>query len=245
MRRLAEMTLVELKLFLRDPLTVVFVLLLPVAVLVILDGIFGNVPDEFFGGVGAVDFYTPAYVALVVATIGVLALPVQLAGYRERGVLRRFRASPIPLLLLLGAQVLVAVVIGTVAAGLLVVLSTTVFGGAVPSDWLPVVGAFLLVATAFASLGVLLGVLLPTARAAQGVGVLLFFVFMNLGGAGPPPELLPDAMGTIGSLVPVTPAGELLRALWLDTGWHPTAVIAMAAVVAVSLPVATWRLRRE
>lgn len=91
-------------------------------------------------------------------------------------------------LLLLVAQVLVAVIVGTTAAGLLVVLSTTLFGGAPPADWVQVGAAFVLVTVAFASLGVLLGVLLPTARAAQGVGVLLFFMFVNLGGAGPPPS---------------------------------------------------------
>lgn len=245
MRRLAEMTLVEFKLLLRDPLTVVFVLVLPVAVLLILNGIFGNVPDEYFGGFGAVDFYTPAYVALVVATIGVLALPVQMAGYREKGVLRRFRASPMPLTLLLAAQVLVAVIIGTVAAGVLVVLSILGYGGSAPADWFQFGAAFVLVTVAFASLGVLLGVLLPTARAAQGVGVLLFFLFMNLGGAGPPPELLPDLMGTIGAFVPVTPAGDLLRGLWFDVGWDVTAAITMTAIVGVGLLVSVWRLQRE
>jgi len=49
-----------------------------------------------------------------------------------------------------------------------------------------VVVGFVLVSVAFAALGALLGVVLPTARSAQGLGVLLFFVFMMLGGAGPP-----------------------------------------------------------
>jgi ABC-2 type transport system permease protein len=135
--------------------------------------------------------------------------------------------------------------IGAAASGLLVLLSTVVYGGAPPADWAAVAAAFLLVAVAFASLGVLLGVLLPTARSAQGVGVLLFFVFMNLGGAGPPPELLPDPMETVGNLVPVTPASELLRGPWLGLDWEPAAAIAMAGLVGVSLLVGVWRLRKE
>lgn len=150
-----------------------------------------------------------------------------------------------PLLVLLAAHVLIAVIIGTLAAGLLVGLSILVYGGAPPAGWVGIGAAFLLVTVAFASVGVLLGVLLPTVRAAQGVGVLLFFLFMNLGGAGPPPQLLPDAMVTVGRLVPVTPASDLLRGLWLGLGWKPTAAIAMATIVVFSLLIGAWRLRQE
>jgi hypothetical protein len=59
---------------------------------------------------------------------------------------------------------------------------------------------FVVVALAFASIGVLLGAVLPSSRAAQALGVLLWFVLLNLGGAGPPPEALSGAMSTIGDL---------------------------------------------
>jgi hypothetical protein len=70
-------------------------------------------------------------------------------------------------------------------------------------------------------------------------------VFINLGGPGPPPALLPEAMGTVGSLVPVTPASELLRGPWLGLGWQPAAAIAMAGLVEVSLLVGAWRLHTQ
>lgn len=245
MRVLREMTGVELQLFLREPITVVFVLVLPVVVLVILNGIFGNAPAEFYDGLGAIDYYTPAYVALIVATIGVLSLPVQLAGYRERGVLRRLRASAMPVAVVVGAQVLVAVIIGGATAALLTALSTLAYGGSPPDDWIGAVLAFLLVTVAFAAVGVLLGVLLPTARAAQGVGVLLFFVFLNLGGAGAPAAILPETMATVQALVPLTPATTLLRGPWLGLGWDAGAAAVLVGMLAVSVGVIAWRLHRE
>jgi ABC-2 type transport system permease protein len=87
---------IELKLFLRVPITVVFTLALPPLVLYVLAEVFGNTPapDEFvFRGFGAVDYYVPAYIGLVVASLGLIGLPVHLASYRERGVLRRFQAA--------------------------------------------------------------------------------------------------------------------------------------------------------
>jgi hypothetical protein len=94
MRVLAVSTWIEVKLFLREPLTVVFTLALPLLFLFVLGGIFGNTPDPaVFRGAGPLDFYVPGYLALVWAAVGLLAFPVQIARYREDGVLRRFRAS--------------------------------------------------------------------------------------------------------------------------------------------------------
>ncbi|WP_225755059.1 ATP-binding cassette domain-containing protein [Actinotalea sp. Marseille-Q4924] len=70
-RALAAVTATELRLFARDPMTVLFVLVLPVVILYVLNGVFGGQPADpsVWEGVGAVDFYTSAYVALVAATV--------------------------------------------------------------------------------------------------------------------------------------------------------------------------------
>ena len=97
MRMLLKLTLVELKLFVREPITMVFTFALPLIFLFVLGGVFKNTPDpDVYRGVGAMNYYTPAYIGLVIASIAVVGLPVHLTGYRERGVLRRLRASPIP-----------------------------------------------------------------------------------------------------------------------------------------------------
>lgn len=247
MRALAELTWVELKLLVRDPLTVLFVLVLPVAVLYVLNGVFGGaIPDpSVWEGLPAVDFYTPSYVALVVATVGVLTVPVHLAGYRERGVLRRFRASAISPAMLVGAHVAVAIVVGAAGAALLVVASVLGYDASLPVDWMGVVLSFLLVALAFAALGALLGAVLPTARAAQGLGVLLFFLFMMLGGAGPPIEVLPDAMVSIAEVLPMTFGARLLRSQWLGLGWDAGPTYVLVGILVLASILAVWRYRTD
>ena len=188
-----SMTKVELRLFVREPLSVVFVLVLPVVLLYVLNGVFGSTPDPtVWEGRPPVDFYTSAYVALVAATAGVLSLPVHLAGYREKGVLRRFLASAVSPAALVGAHITVTVLMATAGAALLVTVSVVGYDITLPRSWVGVLAAYLLVSTTFAALGSVLGLVLPTARAAQGLGILLFFVFMMLGGAGPPREVLPS-----------------------------------------------------
>jgi ABC-2 type transport system permease protein len=170
---------------------------------------------------------------------------VQLAGYREKGVLRRFRASALPQSALLGAHGIVAAVTAIVGAVLLTVLAVVSYDAPVPARPGGLLLAGALVVAAFAALGLLLGLLLPTARAAQGLGVLLFFVFMMLGGGGPPREVLPVALQRVGDLLPVTYAGDLLRGPWLDRGWDLTALAVMGGLLVVSLALAAWRVRTE
>jgi ABC-2 type transport system permease protein len=245
-RTFLELTWVELKLFAREPLTVMFVLVLPVVVLYVLNGVFGSQKDPtVWEGLAPIDFYTPSYVALVAATAGVLSLPVHLAGYREQGVLRRFRASAISPVTLVGAHLSVTALTATVGALLLTVVSVLAYDVTLPVSWPGVVLAYLVVAAAFSALGALLGFLMPTARAAQGLGVLLFFVFMMLGGAGPPREVLPTALGRISDGIPVTYAARLLRGPWLDRGWDDGALVVMLVVLLVSLVLTAWRLRVE
>ena len=244
MRALVALTWIEVKLFAREPLTVVFVLALPLIVLYVLNGVFGNQPSpDVYEGLGAIDFYTPAYVGLVVATVGVLSLPVHLAGYREQGVLRRFRASALPTSAIVGAHVGVAVLMGTTGAVLAVALSALAYDGALPADWVGVLGAFLLATLAFAALGAVLGLLLPTARAAQGLGVLLFFVFLMLGGAGPPREVLPATMARLGDVVPLTYAARLMRGPWQGLGWDRGALVVVVGLLVACVVGVAWRVR--
>jgi len=247
MRALGEMTWVELKLFAREPLTVVFVLVLPVVVLYVLNGVFGSQPPDptVWEGLRPVDYYTCSYVALVAATVGVLSLPVHLAGYREQGVLRRFRASALSPAALVGAHVVVAALTATAGAVLLSTVSVVVYDATPPRSWPGLIAAFVLVTPAFGALGALLGFLPPTARAAQGLGVVLFFVFLMLGGAGPPHEALPDAMARIGDVIPVTHAGDLLRGPWLGKEGDPAAAAVMLGLLLVSTVLTMWRIRSE
>lgn len=247
MRALGELTWVELKLFAREPLTVLFVLVLPVVVLYVLNGVFGTSPADpsVWEGLDAVSYYTPSYVALVAATVGVLSVPVQLAGYREKGVLRRFRASALSQATFLGAHAIVAAVTAVTGAVILSALAVLAYEPPTPADLVGALAAGALVIAAFAALGLLLGLLLRTARTAQGLGVLLFFVFMMLGGAGPPREVLPTALQRVGDLLPVTYAGDLLRGPWLDRAWDFTALGVMVGVLGVSLGLTAVRLRFE
>ncbi|UCB42911.1 MAG: ABC transporter permease [Dehalococcoidales bacterium] len=237
MRTLAKLTWVEIKLFIREPITVVFTLVLPLIFLFVMAGVFGNEPEnrEVFRGVNPTDYYVPAYIGLVIASIGVVALPVHLTGYRERGVLRRFRASSMSIWTVFGSQVVVSFAIAMLGAILLVATAIPAYDAAFPKSPGLVVVAFILSVLSFSALGVLLGAILPTTRAAQGLGLILFFVMMILSGAGPPREVMTPAMHWISDATPLRYVILTLQDPWLGFGWNVEASLVVFGIMVVAV----------
>ena len=238
----------ELLLFVREPMTVVFALVMPMVFVVVLGAVFGDTPDpaaDVFRGVGGSTYYTPAYIALAAASVGLIILPTHLAGYRERGVLRRIRGAGIPVGAVLVGQVAVALALSLVGGVLVVATAFATLEPEAAVEPVGVVVAAVIGAVAFALLGLALGVLLPTARAAQGAGILLWFLVFMLGGAGPPPAVLPDTMATIGDWTPLRPMITALQDPWFGAGWNPALLGVLAGVGVAGWSVAAWRLRRD
>ncbi|GID31582.1 ABC transporter permease [Paractinoplanes brasiliensis] len=248
MSSVRALTWIELKLFLREPVTVVFTLALPPLVLFVLSEVFGDAPDPqgaVFRGVGGSTYYLPAYIGLVVASLGVIGLPVHLAAYRERGVLRRFQAARVPVRALLASQLAVLAAGVVAGAALLIGLAAVTSDIRWAASWLGVVAATALGVIMFAAIGVLLGAVMPTARAAQGIGLLLWFTMMMVCGAGPPPEVLTPALTWIGELLPLRPLVIAVQDPWLGFGFNWAQAGVLAAVGVASAVLAVPALRRR
>jgi ABC-2 type transport system permease protein len=243
---LFKLTWVELKLFIREPLTLVFTFALPVIFLLVMGSVFGNKPTPgIYSGVGAVNYYNPAYIALTLSSIGIVALPVHLASYRERRVLRRFRASSISVWTVLGSQVLVTFVLAILTSVLLTIISMFTYHVGLPKDFGLLVPAFILGTLCFSSVCFLLGAVLPNTRAAQGFGLIIFFVTMILGGAGPPREVFNTAMLYISNATPTWHVIKLLQGPWLGFGWNTEASLVVACITVVSTALAARFFRWE
>jgi ABC-2 type transport system permease protein len=237
MRSLLRLAITKMKLFVREPMVLTFVFAFPVLTVLILGGVFDDDDPNFEGALPS-DYYVAAYIGVVIAAIGLVMLPVHLASYRERGVLRRFDVSRYPRWALPAAWILVAMVITVVAVAVLLVTGHLVYGLPEPDNVLGVVGGTLLGAFAFISIGIALGMALPSARSAQGLGMLLFFPFFLLGGAGPPPDAMGEPMSSIADVVPLTHVVRSIQEPWLDLG-SPTDHLAVLAALAV-LATAAW-----
>jgi ABC-2 type transport system permease protein len=232
LKAVLRLTWVELKLFLREPTTAVFVFAFPIVLLFVMGEIFGQREngDLVFRGAEAMDYYVPAYFALVAASIGVIMLPSHLTAYRQGGVLRRFRAALVPMWTVLGAQVTAALALAAIGAVLVWLLGWLVYDVSRPANALAVAVAFTVTTVCFASIGSLLGAVLPAPRAAHGAGLMLFFVMLFVSGTGPPVEVMSGVMVTIGDWLPLSHAVRAIQDGWLGFGWNWTELLILTVV---------------
>ena len=231
----------ELKLMIRDPLVLTFVFAFPIVTMLIIGGSFGSSPDPDFAGARPSHWSVASYLTVVIAATGMIMLPVHLASYRERGVLRRFLASGFPRFSFAAAQFIVGMLVTAVAAAMLLVVAAPVYG--VPAVHVPwrVAAGIVVGAVAFVSGGVLLGSLLPSARAAQAVGLLLFFPSFLLGSGGPPPKVMGSALRDVADVLPLTQVTKAIREPWLGIGTATSSLIIVSLLALLATVVAARR----
>ena len=234
-------TVVELRLYLREPAAAFFTLLLPLLLLA-LNGAQGNAPRAALGGAGLVDVLLPGYVALVIATSGLMVLPVTLTQYRERGILRRLHATPVSPLVALGAQLAVCLAMTTVGLVLLIACGLAFFGLNPPERPGGVVAATLLGALSFFGLSLILAAVAPSSRTAQAVASALYFPMIFVSGATWPREALPDVVARVGEWLPLSFVVDAIQAPW--QGGTATASLGVLAVSSVAGLILSARLFR-
>ena len=221
MNSLTRLARAEARLFLREPIVLIFVFAFPVITVLVLGGVF-NKSDTAFEGAVPSDYYVAGYIGVVLAAIGLIMLPVHLASYRERGVLRRFRTSQFASWALPVAWAAVALVLSIIAIAVRLVAGAVVYGLPAPPDMARTLTGIALATLTFISIGILLGTVLPTARSAQGLGLMLFFPLFLLGGGGPPPQAMSNVMRRISNLLPLTHAIRAIQQPWLSIGGSST-----------------------
>ncbi|NEE03251.1 ABC transporter permease [Phytoactinopolyspora halotolerans] len=239
-----HLTWTELKLLVREPLVLILSLMFPILLMVLLVTAFRDHTGSVFADLDGDVFYVTAYLGAAVAVMGFMGTPTHLAGYRESGVLRRFRAAGVGAPALVVSQTAVLAVLAVVGAAAMIVLAYAGFNLAAPASIGGVVAAFAAGVLAFAGIGTFLGSVMPSARAAQGLGLLLFLGTFLLVGGGPPPGVLPGVVNDIAAWTPIGLLIDAIRAPWADGALDGPAMAVLVAIATVGFALATRRLRR-
>lgn len=249
MRGLWRLTVVQWKLFVREPAAFFFTLVFPTLLLLLMGAIWGNEPDPFYGEgrYGAVDQAVPAYAGLILGTVGLVGIPISTASLRQRKVLKLFRTTPMTPLTYFVADVLVAFAAAIAGGALVIVVGGAVFGlrfaGSVPGA----VGAFALSALAFFSIGYVIASLAPTERTAQAIGQAVYFPMLFLSGATFPFEMLPAWLQRISEFLPMTQVVQVMQGAWFGRGVGVLSVeiAALGAMLVVGVVLSALLFRWE
>ncbi len=231
----------EMKLYLREPIATFFTLGFPILMLFLFGGIYGNQPADIFGGRGTVDVSVPSWIAMIIGTTGFMSLAPVMAGYREKGILRRLSATPLNPVTYVAAQISVVLTMTVSGIALLIIAAKLVYSIKFTGNILSVALAIVFASLSFFALGFLLASASPTYRTATAVSMVIFYPMLFLSGATLPREILPEAMRRIGNVFPMTYAVSLLKGLWFGEPWRSFGreVIALAATLIISLALTT------
>jgi ABC-2 type transport system permease protein len=240
-----KLTWVETKVFTREPMGFVATLVMPLVVFIVLGralGIGKRVPAS------GVDMpFNPAILAAVLIAISAVQSLVSIISiYREGGILKRLRATPLSPVTILGAHVVVKLLFTVISLTLLLLAGRRLFPGVMQVNVFSFTAAVLLSTLSILSLGFVIASVVPTARFAQPISGAVVYPMLALSGLFFPVERLPRAFEAVAYLLPTTHAVALLQGVWAGSGWgaHWVNVVALlvlfAAYTALSTKVFRW-----
>jgi ABC-2 type transport system permease protein len=227
---MSTLTLTEWKLFLREKSGPAFGVGLPLLLL----AIFGNLPfyherRDSLGGLTLLDTYVPILVAFVLAMLALNVLPGVLAGYREKGVLRRLRTTPVGPVRVLAAQLIVMLVTAAVAVAALLLVARFAFDVVLPRQLAGFLLTTLLAALALLCLGLLVSAAAPGGRAANALGAVVFYPLVFFGGLFLP---IPAMPATLRHISHATPMGAAVTAMQDASNGHWPHWLALVTLLA-------------
>jgi len=243
LRGLWHLTWIELKVFLREPLGAIGTVIMP-AVLFVLLGQAGRSVMQDGSGASSSFFRVnvPVFIAILIACNTVLSLVSIIAIYREGGILKRLRATPLRPWTILAAHVFVKLLLTATTLTLLILVGKRYYPGETHVSVLSFAVALLITTWSILSMGFLVASIVPTARFAQPIGAAVLYPMLGVSGLFIPLVQLPSALRHL----PLAYAVSLLHGIWVGEPWSAhvgdvTALIVVFVVcTALSAKVFRW-----
>jgi ABC-2 type transport system permease protein len=220
MRGLLTLTWLEIKIFVREPLGVIGTVAIPVLMFVVLGRMFGRPSDTATRR--PPDLVTtdlPVLAAILIALSAVLSLITIIAIYREGGILKRLRATPLRSHTILLAHVLVKLLFTALTLVAMLLAGRRYYPASIDAPFVSFALALLFGTFSIISIGFLIASVVPTARFAQPVGTLLLYPMLGVSGLFVPIAALPPPAQAIARIMPLTYVVSLLRGIWRGEGW--------------------------
>lgn len=247
LRGLWRLTWLEIKIFLREPLGVIGAVVIPTVVFVVLNRLLRRYTVRT--SPGPADFLSiglPVFVSVLIALSAVVSLVTIISIYREGGILKRLRATPLRPHTILTAHVIVKLALTAVTLAVTALVGARYYPVALDFQVVGFAVALLFSTLSILSIGFLIASIVPTARFAQPIGSLILYPMIAVSGLFMPVESLPPAVQTIARLLPLTYAVSLLKGIWAGHSWSAhlgdiaALVLVFVACTALSARVFRW-----
>ncbi len=193
-----------------------FVLFWNFAFPVLLMLIYGVVMSQYM------DYMTPGVIVLNALSFGLVGSSNMMLEMREKSVLRRLQASPLPAEQLIGSYLLVNLLIGILQSTLIIIAGVLLYK--VPVSALSLALAYPMILAglmAFMALGGIISGVAAKAGTATAVGMTIYSSLMFISDMVFPLDMLPNWMRNIVPYLPAYPVVQLVRSALLEATLDP------------------------
>ncbi|GAA4730988.1 ABC transporter permease [Isoptericola chiayiensis] len=241
----------EAKVWLRDYASPFFGIVFPTIILLgvgyfipgMRDPILDAPSDSVWYGLTPIATFLPTVLAMAIGTAALTVMPVTVATYREKGVLRRLSTTPMRPQGIVASHLIINIVTTLVGIALALVVAQVAFGVPVPTQLGVVVLAAALGLCAMFALGMLVAAVAPRASAANAIAMSIYFPMLLVAGLWTPGPIMPELLRQIGQFTPLGAAAQALTEGWFESGFPTLQLVVMAVYTVVLVPLAVRLFR--
>jgi len=197
-------------------------------------------------GLKYIDFLVPGILAMTIMNSGMLGLASAFVSYRERGILRRIKATPFPLSSFIAARIVSQLLIAVVQAVILVSVGIVAVGLNINGNLIYALVIVIIGSLAFLSLGFVVASFARNQEAADSLANAVTFPMLFLGGVFFPTDAAPGVLQPIIRLLPLRYLADALRNVMVENAglgaqWLNIGVLTLTAAVGFVLTVKLFR----
>src|SRR5438876_2514572 len=247
MRGLLKLTWLEIRIFVREPLGFVAAVGIPLAMFLVLGRSVSPGADPSARTTQFLAQDLPLFVSIFISINAALSLIAVISIYREGGILKRLRATPLRPAVILGAHVLVKLVFTGISLLLVVLAGRRFYPVPLHAHVAGFALAVVITTVTILCMGFIVASMVGTARFAQLIGSVTFYPMMAVSGMFVPLSAMPRPLALIGSVLPMCHSVALLRGSWVGAGWLVLLphLGALALTIAICLALTTRVFRWE
>src|SRR5213593_4783867 len=247
MRGLFKLTSLEIRIFVREPLGFVAAVGIPLAMFLVLGRSVSPGADHSARTTRFLAQDLPIFVSIFISINAALSLIAVISIYREGGILKRLRATPLRPAIILGAHVLVKLIFTGVSLLLVVLAGRRFYPVPLHAHVAGFALAIFVTTVAILCMGFVIASMVGTARFAQLIGSAIFYPMLVVSGMFVPLSSMPRPLAVLGNVLPMSHAVALLRGTWVGTSWLVLLphLGALALTIAICLALTTRVFRWE
>lgn len=246
MRKFLKLYSIEQKLAFRSADMIIFGIAMPVGILALISIVAGG---KMAGDTGYT-FLDSAFASLIAVGIcacAFMGIPLTIADYRDKKILKHFFVTPCSPVWMLGANVLCGAVMAILSAVAVTLVSVVVFGYRMQGSVLLFIVMWFLTLISMLSIGLLMASLCRTVKAANAVTSLVYFPMLFLSGATIPFELFQEGLQKVAAVLPLTQGIKLMKeaSMGIQTEGAVWRIVLLIGITVVSTIISVRTFRWE